>query len=80
MVLHVAQSYRQILAVADQIVDEDVRPKFKADSAKQVQLWAVLERRDPVMGRAKAEREAKVRPRPNAYRCAREGCPVQATS
>ena len=31
MVLHVAQRYHRILAVAEQIVDEDVRPKFKAD-------------------------------------------------
>lgn len=80
MILHVAQRYHQILAKADQIVDADVRPKFKADAAKQVHLWELLERRDKVMGRAKEEREAKERRRPNAYRCAREGCPMKATS
>ena len=42
-------------------------------------MWAVLERRDRAMGRAKAERKAKERRWPNAYRCAREGCPMQAT-
>ncbi|KZT63414.1 hypothetical protein DAEQUDRAFT_133399 [Daedalea quercina L-15889] len=37
-------------------------------------------RRCIVMKWAEEQRDAKKRRKPNAYRCAREGCPVQATS
>lgn len=68
------------MSLADRIVDVDARPKFKSDAAYNTYLWAVVDRREKVMDEAARKRQEKERRKPNAYQCAREGCPVQATS
>lgn len=78
-VLAVAQRYHQILGVADRLIsDVGALSKFKAHAANVTALWALSERRMRVMNQEQDEQAAKVGRRPNAYRCARQGCLVEA--
>lgn len=43
-------------------------------------MWAVRERKKRAFSMADEDREAKVRRTPNDHACARDGCPIKATS
>ena len=49
-------------------------------NANETALWVLSERKRRTMNQSQDEQAAKVGKRSNAYRCAREGCPVEATA
>lgn len=62
------------------MLEEWIRADFKAKASGYKALWAALERRNQALAERDRKRAAKVGRAPNAYACARNGCPIKATS
>lgn len=81
-VLHVAKLYKQILSRPDLdvLLPPEALPDLILLRTEWKDLFDLYDRREKVCREANERREAQERMNPNAYRCAKDGCPVRATS
>lgn len=81
-VLAVAQLYRRVLSRPDlnELLSPEGLAYLKLQETQWYPLFDLFDRRQKVCHEADERREAKERMKPNAYRCAKDGCPVRATS